>query len=139
MLTGQNGTWNLQSPVNNPIENVTCQWYVDTISNTHWGGHSTCGADVSDWYCCNGRNPCLVGEGDCYGDSDCGTGLICGTDNCGPAYPFQFDCCEVPDQDNSSDVVINIAMQTYVVSVPYYNFILHIALYMCSFRRHQAP
>ena len=43
--------------------------------------------------CCNSSNLCDVDEGDCDADSDCESGLICGTDNCASPFPDTHDCC----------------------------------------------
>ena len=43
--------------------------------------------------CCNSSNLCDVDEGDCGADSDCESGLICGTNNCASPFPDTHDCC----------------------------------------------
>ena len=59
----------------------------------------TCnGVPSTDWSCCTSANKCNVGEGDCDRDSDCASGLICGTDKCSPGVTgsnwHRFaDCC----------------------------------------------
>lgn len=48
-------------------------------------------------YCADPANPCLAGEGDCDGNSECDTGLICGINN-GSLYGFSgaVDVCVAP-------------------------------------------
>ena len=128
-LSGENGTWTIKTPINNSnvyVSEVTCQWYIDVVTNTHYGGSrsATCGAAVSDWTCCTSNHPCMFPDGDCDYDSDCRGGLYCGTDNCGPAFPSGFDCCELPDFVTASDIVNNLNLQTYEVSFPPYEYLL---------------
>ena len=50
--------------------------------------------DGGDDCCGSGDYKCLEGEGDCDSDSDCATGLFCGTNNCqGPNFDSGDDCC----------------------------------------------
>ena len=50
--------------------------------------------DGGDDCCGSGNYKCLAGEGDCDSDSDCASGLFCGTNNCqGPNFDSGDDCC----------------------------------------------
>ena len=43
---------------------------------------------------CTSSNKCGKGIGGCHNDSDCQTGLVCGTNNCeGDNYTTESDCC----------------------------------------------
>ena len=50
--------------------------------------------------CCKPSNQCNVDEGDCDSDSDCMTGLKCGSNNCkvktGLDWDSTDDCCFKP-------------------------------------------
>ena len=120
-LSGENGTWTIQTPVNNSNEyvaEVTCGWYIDVKTNSYKNGFTACGSSVSDFSCCTSTNPCVAGDGHCDSDSECGSGLTCGTDNCGSAFPYSFDCCVAA----VDEVVANIAIQLYEVSFIYNTF-----------------
>ena len=126
ILSGGNGTWTLQAPVNNPNEkvgNVTCKWFIDSLTNRHLTvsqtGSETCGTAVSGWSCCTSTNPCTLGDGDCDYNYECSSGFICGANNCGPLFPSGFDCCELSDEVVVSNTVINMALHTYEVSVQF--------------------
>ena len=147
ILSGGNGTWTLQAPVNNPNEkvgNLTCKWFIDSLTNRHVTvtetGSETCGNAVSDPACCTITNPCTLGDGDCDSDSHCNSGFTCGTDNCGPFFPSGFDCCELSDEVVVSNTVINIGLHTYEASVQFYKLVLQrfFFLIIYSFRQHQA-
>ena len=54
----------------------------------------TCSAIQRNPSCCSPLYQCDEGFGGCDSDDDCkGNDLICGTDNCGPGWPSDFDCC----------------------------------------------
>ena len=61
-----------------------------------------CQGSNADWSCCNiyesnRLGPCKEDEGDCDSDSDCESGLVCGTDNCPSGFPSSaYDCCYKP-------------------------------------------
>ena len=116
-LSTENGTWMLQSPINNSneyVSEVSCSWYIGG------SGSATCGATVADWSCCSSANPCIVEDGDCDSDSECESGLTCGTNNCGPLFPYSFDCCESPN------LVLNLALQSYEVSFYTFHLLLKV-------------
>ena len=52
-----------------------------------------CTVSQQDANCCTSLNQCDKGFGGCHSDSDCKGDLVCGTDNCGPGWPSDFDCC----------------------------------------------
>ena len=59
-----------------------------------------CRGDPSTVYgCCSSSKQCVVGQGVCGQDSDCGGRLICGKDNCkefstpSSNWTFDADCC----------------------------------------------
>lgn len=118
-LTNENNTWTLQTPANDVDEyvtDVTCLWHIDVTTNSNEGnnGSTTCGVAQASWACCTNSGPCASGDGDCDNDGECENGLTCGTDNCGPNFPYGYDCCiEV-----ISEVVPHLALQTFEVSVP---------------------
>merc|ERR1711937_784973 len=59
----------------------------------------TCDGSTNAWSCCSSTNKCGEGEGDCDSDSECQSGLVCGTDNCQSFIPgahYQADCCAKP-------------------------------------------
>ena len=121
LSTDGNGTWILQTPVNNTnkyVVGLTCTWYIDVVSNSHGSGptgSTTCGAALSDWSCCTDSDPCVAGDGECDSDSECVNGLICGNDNCGPLFPWGFDCCK-PAVAVESNIVANFALEVLEVS-----------------------
>ena len=44
--------------------------------------------------CCTPDQPCGEGQGDCDGNDDCNTGLVCGNNNCmGSSFDSLDDCC----------------------------------------------
>ena len=44
--------------------------------------------------CCDEKNPCEEGQGDCKSDDQCAGDLFCGKDNCGAAFTWDgADCC----------------------------------------------
>ena len=58
---------------------------------------SKCQGRSADWSCCTSDSPCKEDEGDCDKNSDCESGLVCGTDNCPFKSDFPspgYDCCE---------------------------------------------
>lgn len=59
-----------------------------------------CTADKNDYNCCSTSNRCGLGGGDCDGDNECETGLVCSVNNCvGFSNKWQdkeFDCCTFP-------------------------------------------
>ena len=59
---------------------------VTSLSNCYLGCHR------GKTYCTL-REKCDVGEGDCNFDSQCKSGLVCGTDNC---VGSSLDCCTKP-------------------------------------------
>ena len=66
---------------------------------------SNCQGSNADWSCCTSSSPCKEDEGDCDSDSDCESGLVCGTDNCPSGFPSSaYDCCEKP----SSGLLIHL-------------------------------
>ena len=56
------------------------------------------------YHCCTDMFPCTLGEGDCDHDSDCVTGLVCGSNNC-DFGTSSHDCCTLEDKvcENDSD------------------------------------
>ena len=61
---------------------------------------SACLGLSTDYDCCTKSNPCNKGEGDCDKDSECASGLKCGTDNCrdfNSNAAADFDCCIEPE------------------------------------------
>ena len=55
-------------------------------------------------HCCSSNNPCNANQGDCDNDSECGSGLVCGRNNCGPSFTWgSADCCipGVPSVSNT--------------------------------------
>ena len=122
-LKSENGTWTLQTPLqnwNNHTFEVHCKWYIDVMADSHLSvrgsGSETCGATASDPYCCTHSLPCVVGDGDCDSDSECQFGLACGYKNCGPFSPSHFDCCEPQKSSYPGDTVVNVSLQTFEVS-----------------------
>ena len=58
---------------------------------------SACQGSNANWNCCHSSSPCKEDEGDCDNDSDCESGLVCGTNNCASDFPSSgYDCCEMP-------------------------------------------
>ena len=56
-----------------------------------------CQGSNTNWSCCTSSSPCKEDEGDCDTDSDCESGLVCGTDNCPSGFPSSaYDCCYKP-------------------------------------------
>ena len=53
-------------------------------------------------HCCSDVFPCTLGEGDCDHDSDCVTGLVCGSDNC-DFGTSSHDCCTLEDTPCEDD------------------------------------
>ena len=56
------------------------------------------GVPSTHWSCCSSTHKCGVDQGDCDSDSDCSSGLICGTNNCQPKksgsnWHNLADCC----------------------------------------------
>ena len=52
--------------------------------------------------CCSSSEPCKVSQGDCDRDSECEGSLVCGKNNCGRAFSWEWaDCCEPPAITNS--------------------------------------
>jgi len=49
------------------------------------------------YHCCTDLFPCILGEGDCDHDSDCVTGLVCGSNNC-DFGTSSHDCCTLEDK-----------------------------------------
>ena len=63
------------------------------------GGNPNCNPSTWTQYdkeCCSVTNPCGVGEGDCDINRECIGDLVCGTDNCGPEFESNADCCFDP-------------------------------------------
>ena len=57
---------------------------------------SSCYKGKTDWTCCSSSNQCGVGGGDCDTDSDCQSGLVCGSNNCrtfNSKASRTADCC----------------------------------------------
>ena len=56
---------------------------------------TTCSLPFGDAEYCSQCGPCGAGEGDCDGDAECGTGMVC-ADNVGANYglPGNYDVCE---------------------------------------------
>ena len=86
-------------PANRPtsmLKGVTLLLYLLLLG---WGVEApvspSCQPGAYDWNCCNEQEPCSQeGQGDCDTDDDCGAGLRCGADNCGPSDPTgAMDCC----------------------------------------------
>ena len=60
-----------------------------------------CSAGNTDKNCCSSSNKCDENQGDCDNDSDCKSGLKCGTDNCPAGFPDKtYDCCYNPNGNN---------------------------------------
>ena len=58
-----------------------------------------CSAGDTNKNCCSSSNKCDENQGDCDNDSDCKSGLKCGTDNCPAGFPDKsYDCCYKPKQ-----------------------------------------
>ena len=56
-----------------------------------------CSAGDTNKNCCSSSNKCDENQGDCDKDSDCKSGLKCGTDNCPTGFPDKsYDCCYNP-------------------------------------------
>ena len=61
----------------------------------------TCnGVPSTGWSCCSSSSPCSQGGGDCDNDNQCGSGLVCGQNNCrsdfsstGSNWSSGADCC----------------------------------------------
>ena len=57
------------------------------------------GRNVDKGKCCNSKEPCEEGEGNCENNSECKEGLVCGINNC-KQFSLSFhekdDCCEKP-------------------------------------------
>ena len=44
--------------------------------------------------CCNERNQCGIGQGDCFDDDGCEGDLVCGQNNCEDKFQWDTaDCC----------------------------------------------
>ena len=55
-----------------------------------------CIADDTHEECCHVDNKCSEDEGDCDEDSDCESGLKCGSNNCPYGFPEEYGCCYDP-------------------------------------------
>jgi len=59
-------------------------------------GNKSCYKGRTDRDCCTSSNKCGIGGGDCDSDSDCESGLVCGTNNCrsfNNEASSSADCC----------------------------------------------
>ena len=57
-----------------------------------------CTAENTNWSCCSVSQKCDEFQGDCDKDSECKSGLKCGTNNCPTGFPSSYDCCFKPMQ-----------------------------------------
>ena len=70
---------------------------VDRIKKKIFEIDSSCYNGKTDWSCCSSSNRCGLGGGDCDTDSDCKSGLVCGSNNCrkfNREASRTADCCE---------------------------------------------
>ena len=66
------------------------------IFEWHFSGNKSCYKGRTDRDCCTSSNKCGIGGGDCDSDSDCESGLVCGTNNCrsfNNEASSSADCC----------------------------------------------
>ena len=85
------------------IDNGVSDRDIVNLAGCNFDGYDcACGGSTSDYSCCSSTNPCKAGWGDCDSDSDCVIGTTCGVNNCGPAFPSYFYCCESVDESNSN-------------------------------------
>ena len=78
-------------------------YFLDNIISTAAPPQSgSCdGVPITNWGCCTSQKKCAVGGGDCDSDTQCSSGLKCGTNNCqkdfstsGSNWDSTADCCE---------------------------------------------
>ena len=70
--------------------------YIDFLGNPACNPATWYMFDGYDGSCCTSEKPCGLSEGDCDAHDtheDCAGDLLCGVDNCGPAFDSRADCC----------------------------------------------
>ena len=86
--------------------------------------------------CCLPNIPCTEAEGDCDTDNDCGSGLLCGHNNC-PLTPWNLsskwgvtdDCCYKPNTSKTERSLHLLAK--FMTNIHWTIFMLAINLVYC--------
>ena len=85
-----------------------------TVETTNFPGSACDGTKASMMHhgikrCCRENGPCMEGEGDCNNDSECASGLKCGSNNCKRDYSTpdtlwrnRHDCCFQLDEPTNT-------------------------------------